>query len=65
MDIKSCLEKGHLQKIEPDEQLVKKELNEATYDLEKAEKAFKEINFMETDYKHKQNPPRMLNKQSP
>ena|SRR3989338_10084052 len=45
MDIKSCLEKGYLQKIGPDEELVKKELNETKYDLEKAEKAFKEEDF--------------------
>jgi len=42
MDIEECLEKGFLKKIETDENLIKKELSEADYDLERAEKAFEE-----------------------
>lgn len=45
MNIKTCLEKGFLKKISPDKELVKKELNEAKYDLEKAKKAFYDEDF--------------------
>lgn len=45
MDIKKCLEEGFLQKINPDEKLIKKEMEESRYDLEKAEKAFEDADF--------------------
>ncbi|MBI2507374.1 HEPN domain-containing protein [Candidatus Woesearchaeota archaeon] len=45
MDINDCLEKGILQKINVDEKLVQKEINEAYYDLESAKKAFEEGDF--------------------
>ena len=45
MDIKECLEKGFLRKIDVDKRLIKKELAEAEYDLEKAEKTFGEKDF--------------------
>lgn len=45
MDIKTCLEEGYLQKIKPDGDLIKKELIEAEYDLEKARKTFKEQDY--------------------
>lgn len=45
MDIKECLEEGYLKKIVPDGELIKKELNEAKYDFEKAENAFGEKDF--------------------
>ena len=45
MDIKECLEEGYLKKIVPDEGLIKKELNEAKYDFDKAERAFSEKDF--------------------
>lgn len=40
MDIRECIEKRFLAKIKPAPDLVKKELDEADYDYEKAEKAF-------------------------
>jgi uncharacterized protein (UPF0332 family) len=45
MDIKECLEKRFLIKIKPDDKLIEKELNEAEYDLEKAQKTFDEEDF--------------------
>ena len=45
MDINDCLEKGILQKINVDEKLAQKEINEAYYDLESAKKAFEERDF--------------------
>lgn len=45
MDIKYCLEQRYLIKIEKDTNLIKKELNEALYDLESAEKAFDEKDY--------------------
>lgn len=45
MDIKDCLEQGFLKKIEVDRKLIEKETNESNYDLEKAEKAFREQDF--------------------
>jgi len=41
MDIKDCLEQKFLVRVEPSDDLVKKELSEAAYDFDKAEKAFK------------------------
>lgn len=40
MDIRECIEKRFLAKIRPAPDLVKKELDEADYDYESAEKAF-------------------------
>ena len=40
MDIKECLEKGYLVKIKAKEDLIKKEMEEAEYDFDKAKKAF-------------------------
>ena len=45
MDIRDCLEKGFLKKIDIDEQLIKKEIDEAKYDFEKAENALEEEDF--------------------
>lgn len=45
MNIKDCLEKGYLAKSKPDKELSEKELNEARYDFEKAEMAFKEEDY--------------------
>lgn len=45
MDIKDCLEQGFLKKITFDEKLIKKELKEAIYDLERAKKAIQENDF--------------------
>lgn len=45
MDIRTCLEKGYLKEIKPDEKLVKKELDESKYDLGKAKKTFEEKDF--------------------
>lgn len=45
MDIKDCLEQGFLKKINFDENLIKKELEEARYDFGKAKKAFLEKDF--------------------
>jgi uncharacterized protein (UPF0332 family) len=45
MNIKTCLSKGYLIKIKPDKELANKELNESSYDLEKAEKAFQEEDY--------------------
>ena len=45
MNIDECLRKGFLKKINIDRTLIDKELAEADYDLEKAEKAFKEKDF--------------------
>ena len=40
MDLKECIEKRFLMRIKPSSDLVQKELAEASYDFEKAEKAF-------------------------
>src|SRR3989344_9642554 len=45
MNVNDCLEKGYLTSSKPDKELSDKELNEAKYDLEKANKAFKEEDF--------------------
>lgn len=45
MDIDYCLEKGFLVKIDIDEELVNKELREASYDLDKAGKALDDEDF--------------------
>ncbi len=45
MDIESCVKEGFLLRIRPDKELIKKEFNEATYDLEKAEKAYGDLDF--------------------
>ncbi|MCK4521535.1 MAG: HEPN domain-containing protein [Nanoarchaeota archaeon] len=45
MNINDCLERGYLAETKPDKELSDKELNEAKYDLEKAEKAFKEEDY--------------------
>ena len=45
MDVKTCMEKGYLKAIEPDEELVKKEMSEANYDFKGAEKAIAEKDF--------------------
>lgn len=45
MDIKECLEKGYLVKIKPKEDLIKKEIEEAEYDLDKARKAFDDEDY--------------------
>lgn len=39
MDIRECIEKGFLSRINPSEDLVEKELNEAEYDFESSESA--------------------------
>ncbi len=39
MDINTCLEKGYLLKEIPSLDLIKKEINEAAYDMERAKKA--------------------------
>ena len=45
MNIKDCLEKGYLRRIEPDIRIVKKEIKESAYDLERAEDALKQEDF--------------------
>ena len=45
MNINECLEKGYLVKITPKEDLIKKELEEAEYDLDKAKKSFDDEDF--------------------
>lgn len=45
MDINDCIEKGFLKKIKTDEGLIKKEIEESEYDLNKAQKAFEEKDF--------------------
>lgn len=45
MDIQDCLRERFLVKIKPEADLIKKELGEAAYDLEKAEKAFSDEDF--------------------
>lgn len=45
MDITGCLEKGYLVKIKYDNELIKKELDEAEYDLRKAENAFGDADY--------------------
>ena len=42
MDIQSCISKKFLSKIKPSEDLVQKEINEADYDFERAEKEFED-----------------------
>ena len=45
MDIERCIEKRFLLKIKPDKKLVDKELKEADYDFNKAEKAFNDRDY--------------------
>lgn len=45
MNIEECFEKRFLLNIKPDKKLVDKELKESDYDLDKAEKAFKEEDY--------------------
>lgn len=45
MNIQDCLEKGYLIKSSSDKELSDKELNEARYDLDKAEKAFENEDY--------------------
>lgn len=45
MNVNDCIEKGFLVKIKPDIELCDKEMNEAAYDLNSAEKAFKEEDY--------------------
>lgn len=45
MNVNDCIEKGFLTKIKPDAGLCNKEVNEADYDLNSAEKAFKEGDY--------------------
>jgi len=45
MDIESCLQEGFLQRIKVERDLIEKELEEAKYDLEKAEHAIEEDDF--------------------
>lgn len=45
MDIESCLQEGFLQRIEVERELIEKELEEARYDLNKAEHALEEGDF--------------------
>ena len=45
MNIKDCLAKGYLKRIDPDFELASKEINEAKYDIEKAKKAFDDEDY--------------------
>ena len=45
MNINECLEKGYLTKIEPDKELIKKEIEESEYDFEKAKKTFDDKDY--------------------
>ena len=45
MNINECLEKGYLVRITKKEDLIKKELEEAEYDLDKAKKSFDDEDF--------------------
>jgi len=45
MDVKDLIEKGYLEKIEPDAKLVNKEFEEAKYDLKRAKDALEENDF--------------------
>jgi len=45
MNIRTCIDKGYLKKIEPDRELSEKELYEAKYDIEKAKKALEENDY--------------------
>ena len=46
MNIDTCLKEGYLTRIKPNQNdLIKKEINEAEYDLEKAKESFKEEDF--------------------
>src|SRR3989338_2398930 len=45
MDIKYCIEEGYLEKIEPADDLVKKEFEEAEYDLKRSKSAFEEQDY--------------------
>jgi len=45
MEIKELLKKGYLSKIPVDKELIKKELDEAKYDLERAKAAIEENDF--------------------
>ena len=45
MDINECLENGYLIKIKSDEDLIKKEIEEAEYDLVRAKKSFDEEDY--------------------
>ena len=45
MDIKECTEKGYLVRIEDTNNLIKKEFDEAEYDLEKSKKAFEDEDY--------------------
>ncbi len=45
VDIGECIQNGFLQRIPTDERMVKKELAEADYDLERSEHAFEEGDY--------------------
>lgn len=45
MNIQECIEQGYLRRIEPDPKLVEKELEEAEYDLKRADHALEEKDF--------------------
>lgn len=45
MDLEKCIEKGHLQRMPPDEELTQKELMESRYDLESAREAIEKEDF--------------------
>ena len=45
MNVEDCLREGFLQRIKVERDLIKKELGEAMYDLDKAERALKEGDF--------------------
>ncbi len=44
-DIYGCIEKGYLRKTEPEPKIIKKELSEADYDLDRAKHALDEKDF--------------------
>jgi len=45
MDVESCLREGFLQRVKVEADLIEKELEEAKYDLGKAERALEESDF--------------------
>lgn len=45
MNIKECINQGYLQEVEKDIKLVDKEIKESVYDLERAQKTFKEEDY--------------------
>ena len=45
MNFKDCLDKGYLRLSKPDKELAYKEINEAKYDLDKAQEAFEREDY--------------------